>query len=158
MLFRSKKVKERIKELRKTLKMSQDTFAEKLSLTKNYISLVENGNRNLSEQSIKVLCSIFNVNEEWLRTGNGKMFIEKSKDEQISDMLDDILKGEETDFKYRLISALSKLNDNDWDSLEKIIRLLSNNNSDVFSYDEIPTAAEIEKMYPPVDIKGKNIG
>ena len=77
-------------------------------------------------------------------------------------MLDDILKGEETDFKYRLISALSKLNDNDWDSLEKIIRLLSNNNSDIFSYDEIPTAAEIEANYSPISAddleKGKNIG
>ncbi|MFR4336942.1 MAG: helix-turn-helix domain-containing protein [Lachnospira pectinoschiza] len=52
--------------------MSQDVFAEKLGLTKNYISLVENGNRNLSEQSIKVLCSILNVNEEWLRTETEK--------------------------------------------------------------------------------------
>lgn len=70
---------ERIKILRKELKMSQDAFAKKLGLTKNYISLVESGNRNLSRQSIKVLCSIFNISEEWLRNGNGTMFkLEKS--------------------------------------------------------------------------------
>ena len=66
---------ERIKILRKELKMSQDAFAKKLGLTKNYISLVESGNRNLSRQSIKVLCSIFNISEEWLRNGNGVMFL-----------------------------------------------------------------------------------
>lgn len=65
---------ERIKALRKKLKMSQDIFAEKLGLTKNYISLIENGNRSLSRQSIKVLCSMFNVNEDWLQNGTGNMF------------------------------------------------------------------------------------
>lgn len=118
-------VKERIKTLRKELGLSQDAFAEKLGLTKNYISLIENGNRNLSEQSIKVLCSTLDVNEEWLRTGKGEMFIEKSKDILISDMFADILKGDDTDFKYRLVSALSKLDDDDWDSLEKFITLIS---------------------------------
>ena len=118
-------VKERIKTLRKELGLSQDAFAEKLGLTKNYISLVENGNRNLSEQSIKVLCSTLDVNEEWLRTGKGEMFIEKSKDILISDMFADIFKGDDTDFKYRLVSALSKLYDDDWDSLEKFITLIS---------------------------------
>lgn len=53
------------------------------------------------------------------------MFIEKSKDILISDMLADILKGDDTDFKYRLVSALSKLDDDDWDSLEKFITLIS---------------------------------
>ena len=76
-------------------------------------------------------------------------------------MLDNVLKGSDTNFKFRLISALAELDDTDWDSLEKIIRLLSNNNSDIFSYDEIPTAAEIEANYSPIaakDLKGKNIG
>ena len=116
---------ERIKTLRKELKMSQDVFAEKLGLTKNYISLVENGNRNLSEQSIKVLCSILNVNEDWLRTGNGEMFIEKSKDEQIAEMLGDIQRSGEDNFRHRLVSALSKLNKEDWESLEKLIDLIN---------------------------------
>lgn len=156
-------MKERLKQIRKNNchGKTQDTFAEFLGISKQNISSYELGRRSPSDAVIKLICEKCNINEEWLRTGNGKMYIEKSKDKQISDMLDDILKGEETDFKYRLISALSKLNDNDWDSLEKIIRLLSNNNSDVFSYDEIPTAAEIEANYSPIaaeDLKGKNIG
>lgn len=40
-----------------------------------------------------------NVNEDWLRTGNGEMFIPETKDEQISKMLADVLKCEDSDFK-----------------------------------------------------------
>ena len=112
---------ERIKALRKELKMSQDVFAEKLGLTKNYISLVENGNRKLSEQSIKVLCSILNVNEEWLRTGNGEMFIPKSKEQFFSEGRGEAGKADENDFKRRLFLALSILDDSGWENLEKLI-------------------------------------
>ena len=112
---------ERLKMLRKELRMSQDVFAEKIGLTKNYISLVENGNRNLSEQSFKVLCSMFHVNEEWLRTGEGEMFKPKTKDEQIAELLGDIQSTGEENFKHKLVSALAKLNDGDWDTLEKLV-------------------------------------
>lgn len=116
---------ERIKALRKELGLSQDVFAEKLGLTKNYISLVENGNRNLSEQSIKVLCTMFNINEEWLRTGNGEMMSPVSKDEEISKLLGEVIRTNESDFRRRLISALARLDDKGWSELEKLIDLIS---------------------------------
>ena len=62
-----------------------------------------------------------NINEEWLRNGNGEMFIPETKDEQISHMLSDVLKCEDSDFKKRLIIALSKLDDAGWEALEKFI-------------------------------------
>ena len=49
------------------------------------------------------------------------MFIEKSKDEEIAEMLADIQSAGEKSFKYRLIAALRKLNEKDWDSLEKLV-------------------------------------
>lgn len=114
-------LKERIKLLREALRKSQDEFGKDLGLSRNYISLIENGQRNLSEQSLKVLCSLFNVNEKWLRTGEGEMFIPEAKDEQISKLLADVLKSEDNDFKKRLIVALSKLDSNGWEQLEKFI-------------------------------------
>ena len=116
---------ERIRELRETLKKSQDEFAKELELSRNYISLVENGQRNLSSQSIKLLCSIHNVNEEWLRTGNGEMFIPVSKSDLIADMMSDVLKCDEDAFKRRLISALSRLDDDGWGNLERLIDMIS---------------------------------
>ena len=116
----------RIRELRETLKKSQDEFAKELELSRNYISLVENGQRNLSSQSIKLLCSIHNVNEEWLRTGNGEMFQPITKNDEISKLFGEVLKESNDDFKRRLISALAKLDDVGWGKLENLIDNISN--------------------------------
>lgn len=118
------KMNERIKDLRKELGLSQTVFAEKLGLTKNYISLIENGQRNMSAQSIKVLCSLYNVNEDWLRNGSGDMFIQKSKDKQIADLLSDIQLSSDDSFKHRLISALARLDSNGWEQLEKLLDMI----------------------------------
>ena len=116
----------RIRELRETLKKSQDEFAKELELSRNYISLVENGQRNLSSQSIKLLCSIHNVNEEWLRTGKGEMFQPITKNDEISKLFGEVLKENNDDFKRRLISALAKLDDVGWEKLENLIDNISN--------------------------------
>ena len=116
----------RIRELRETLKKSQDEFAKELELSRNYISLVENGQRNLSSQSIKLLCSIHNVNEGWLRTGNGEMFQPITKNDEISKLFGEVLKENNDDFKRRLISALAKLDDVGWEKLENLIDNISN--------------------------------
>ena len=110
---------ERIKALRKVLGLSQDIFAEKLGLTKNYISLIENGNRNLSEQSVKVLCREFNVNEEWLRNGTGEMFLPTDRNADIARLTKQLLDEESDSFKNRLISILSNLSVEEWQYLEK---------------------------------------
>ena len=116
----------RIRELRETLKKSQDEFAKELELSRNYISLVENGQRNLSSQSIKLLCSIHNVNEEWLRTGKGEMFQPITKNDEISKLFGEVLKENNDDFKRRLISSLAKLDDVGWEKLENLIDNISN--------------------------------
>lgn len=116
---------ERIKRIRNSLNISQTDFAQKLSISRSAVCKMESGENYPSEQTIKLICNEFSVNEEWLRTGKGEMFIEKSKDEQIAEMLADIQTGGEDTFKHRLVSALSKLNKEDWESLEKLIDLIN---------------------------------
>ncbi len=65
---------ERIRKLRRTLDLTQAVFAEKIGMKQNSIALVEGGKRNISDYAIRVICREFDVNEEWLRTGNGEMF------------------------------------------------------------------------------------
>lgn len=72
----------RVKELRKTLKLSGEAFGERIGIKKSALSLIENGKNNVTEQTFKSICREFNVNEEWLRTGEGEMFNTFSKDEQ----------------------------------------------------------------------------
>ena len=68
-------INNRILELRKNaLKLSQENFAKKLGITKSSISKIENCENNVSDRMVLSICREFNVNEEWLRTGNGEMF------------------------------------------------------------------------------------
>lgn len=64
----------RLKQVRKELHYSQKDFADKLLLTQGTLAQIEKGARSVTDRTIKLLCSEFNVNEEWLRTGNGAMF------------------------------------------------------------------------------------
>ena len=65
--------KDRFRKLRKTLDLTQKAFGERIGMKQNSIALIEMG-RNTSDQTIISICREFNVNEEWLRTGEGEMF------------------------------------------------------------------------------------
>lgn len=121
---------ERIRELREFLGKSQEDFAQSLELSRNYISLVENGQRNMSSHTIKVLCTLYDVNENWLRTGEGMMFVEKTEDEEISEMLADIQLSGSSSFKHRLAVALARLDDNGWKWLEEFVNSIALKPSD----------------------------
>lgn len=69
----------RIRELRKTLNLSQKEFADRIGLKQNTISYMEKDGSTVTEQNIKTICSQFSVNENWLRTGSGKMLLESEK-------------------------------------------------------------------------------
>lgn len=119
-------MKDRLKEIRKTNPdwKTQDDFADFLGISKSNLSSYEAGRRTPSDAVIQLICQKCNVNEEWLRTGNGEMLNPKSKDVLISEMIADIQTSGESNFKHRLVSALSKLNESDWESLEKLIDLM----------------------------------
>ena len=112
---------ERIKKVRNSLNISQTDFAQKLSISRSAVCKMESGENYPSEQTIKLMCNEFSVNEEWLRTGNGEMFIPKSKEQLFSELLGEAVKADENDFKRRLFLALSKLDDSGWENLEKLI-------------------------------------
>lgn len=65
---------ERIKNIRQRMKLSQEEFGERLKITRSSVSKLESGINNPSDQTIKLICSEFNINEDWFRTGSGEMF------------------------------------------------------------------------------------
>lgn len=69
-------MKERLKELRKQLGLTMEEFGNNLGVRKTTISSLENGVNNITNQMVKLICTTYNVNEEWLKTGNGDMFVE----------------------------------------------------------------------------------
>lgn len=64
---------DRIVKLRKDRGWTQDKFAEEMKISKNYVSLIENGKKYPSDRLISAICKEFGVREEWLRTGYGEM-------------------------------------------------------------------------------------
>ena len=120
-------MKERLKEIRKSNPngKTQETFANYLEISKENISSYESGRRNPSDAFIKLVCEKCNVNEDWLRTGNGEMFMPETKDEQISKMLADVMKSEDGNFKKKLISALAQLDKDGLDELEEFVDMIS---------------------------------
>ena len=120
---------ERIKEIRNALGLTQQEFADAVKVKRNTVATYEMGRSVPSDAAIALICKQFEVNENWLRTGEGEMFVKKSKDKQIAEMLGNIQKSGEDSFKHRLVAALSKLDDSEWSVLEKLIDSIAEKNS-----------------------------
>jgi transcriptional regulator with XRE-family HTH domain len=113
-------LKDRIKEIRKSVGLNQSDFGAKVGVKGNTIGNYEIGLRSPSDAVIFSICREFNVNENWLRTGEGEMFLKINEEEELYSFLGGLAKEENSSFKKRLISALSRLNESDWEMLEKI--------------------------------------
>ena len=73
---------DRIKELRQLLNLSQAKFAKELSISNGHIANIELGDRNVNDRFLKLIAITFNVNEHWLKTGEGEIFV-APKDEKL---------------------------------------------------------------------------
>lgn len=102
---------ERLKLLRQALGIRQGDFANKISTTQGHISDIENGRKNLSERTIKLI-SLENwdgkfVDEDWLRTGNGEMFKERLPQDEVASYVEDLLESDGNPF-YEVIIGMMK--------------------------------------------------
>ena len=74
---------ERIKKLRKELDLTQQKFADRLGVKRNTVGQWECGINAITDRVIYSICREFNVNEDWLRYGEGEIFEEMSEQEKI---------------------------------------------------------------------------
>lgn len=101
----------RLKRLRKLLDLTQQEFADKLAVKRNTVGQWEIGRNPLTNSSILSICREFNVNEAWLRTGEGEIFNETSSEQFQS----------ENSFEDNLISVLTQISN----QLERIADTLT---------------------------------
>ena len=113
-------MKNRIKQIRKENKLTQVEFGEKIGTKGNTITNYETGLRTPTDAVIHSICREFNVDETWLRTGEGEMFKKRTRNQEIMAFANSVMEGLDESFKKRLLLALSKLNESDWETLEKI--------------------------------------
>lgn len=115
---------ERVKELRKQVNLTQQAFADRLNLKRNTVGSYEVNVVEPSDRTISDICREFNVNETWLRTGEGEMFNQITRSEKITAFLTDITADEGDDFKRRFVEMLAELEPEDWKLLERMAEKL----------------------------------
>lgn len=118
-------MKDRFKELRETLSLTQQKFADRLDISRNFVAQIEMGNKIPSERTIKDICREFKVNYEWLTEGTGEMFIQNKRKSEIADFVGSVLSGEADSFKIRLVEILANLNESEWETLQKLANALA---------------------------------
>lgn len=112
---------ERLKKLRKTLDLTQQELADKLGVKRNTVAQWEIGRNEPSDAIIFSICREFDVNKEWLRTGEGEMFVIRSDEEEIAAFLGDVLAEEGETYKKQLILALANLSDEGWRGIKEFL-------------------------------------
>lgn len=134
---------ERVKEVRKELGLTLERFGERLGVTKQTVSRIENGVNNLTDQMQKAICREFNVSEEWLRDGVGSMFVEPD-----TFSLDDFAKSRGmTDLEKEIIKTYFEIDPD----IRKIV--LNHFKEKLLGVKGAPeTPEELEFMHPPVNL------
>ncbi|MCL1941214.1 MAG: helix-turn-helix transcriptional regulator [Synergistaceae bacterium] len=97
----------RLRAVRKALKLIQSEFAKQIGLTQTALSMIEVGTNPITNKNIKLVCTAFNVNEQWLRTGEGEMFNASPYLKEFCDILVNLTPETQ---EYLLIMARKLLN------------------------------------------------
>ena len=120
---------ERIKQVRKAIKehgKTQDSFANYLGISKQNLSSYEIGRRTPSDAVIRLICDKLNVNEKWLRTGEGEMFVEMSRDEELAEFFGKVQGSDDNSFMKQFIEVLKELDVEEWEVLAKMAVKMAN--------------------------------
>lgn len=115
-------MKDRFKELRKELKLTQEEFGAKMDLSRSYINLIEMGKKIPAERTIKDICRTFGISYEWLMYGTGKMFKDDDSDAQA--IVDAIMTGD-NEFAKKVIVSLAKMDEDKWEMLKEFIEAIA---------------------------------
>lgn len=117
-------VNKRITELRKALKLSQTEFGANLGVTRGVINnidlnIVRADSKPLLLQQI---CKTYNVNREWLESGEGEMFRSRASEDELTAILTGLTALDNKSFAKQMIAALAQLTPEQWADIERFFR------------------------------------
>jgi len=128
-------MKDRLVAIRKHIggnkKISQTIFAELLGTTRNAIASYESGKVIPNDTFIQLLCSKFDINEQWLRTGKGKMSKDVDRDEAIVTWAAKVARDDfDNEFIKKFATMMATLTEKEWDLVEAKMRWLVESKKD----------------------------
>lgn len=115
-------INQRIRELRTSLGMTQDTFGAAVAMSRSVVKNFEYNKTEPSDMQISLICKTYNVNENWLRTGKGEMFNPMSTDDKIIDAFGRLAAVADDSFVKQFAAALAELTPDEWELVEKFAR------------------------------------
>lgn len=126
-------IHERIKLVRKSLskKTSQEAFGDILGVSRDAIANIELGRVPPTNPFIQLLCLKFDINENWLRTGEGEMFEELDRDEAIVTWAAKVSRDDfDNEFIKKFATMMATLTEKEWDLVEAKMRWLVESKKD----------------------------
>ena len=118
-------MKDRMRQLRKELNLTQQEFADQLGIKRGAIANYEIGRNAPVDSVIALICRTYNVNEDWLRTGVGEMFVQRSREEEMAAYFGRLMGGNCTDIERAIISLMSRATPEDWELVTTFARELA---------------------------------
>ncbi len=112
----------RISAVIEVLGMKKTAFAERLNVSQAFVSQLCSGVKLPSDRTISDICREYNVNETWLRTGEGEMFQPKSRNEQLFEFAAKVAEGDPGSIQAQLLAVMSRLTDDQWEVLAQVAR------------------------------------
>lgn len=79
---------ERLKKIRSILNLQQKEFSEKVGISQGFLSELESNKKAPSYTLLIAISHVFNVNLNWLLTGEGEMFIDKPIAQPVTEDID----------------------------------------------------------------------
>lgn len=136
-------MKERIKQLRKALGMTQQKFADAIGVKQNTVAQYEIGRNEPIDSVVNLICKEYNVNPDWLRDGTGEMFIDPA-----AFSLDEYAQANKlTKTEISIIRGFMELDPTTRQAIYNIFTNAFNENNAAIPDDP----QELEKLYPPID-------
>ena len=112
--------KDRIKQLRQSLDLTQEEFGKRIGLVKSGISRIENGTTGTTEQTLRSMCREFGASYLWLTTGEGSMFETSGDDAALHIMVDRVMASENERVK-QIFKNLGDFTEDDWRQVNAVL-------------------------------------
>lgn len=115
-------MKGRLKEIRASENLTQDEFGQRLNLSRNYIAQIETGAKEISDRTIRDICREFGVSELWLRDGVGEMYLPRTREQEMAELVKSLMADSPESFRSALVTTLLRFDPDgpEWEILERI--------------------------------------
>ena len=111
----------RIKQIRESLGMTLTKFSDRIGISVSGLRKLESGENNPSEQTIRAICSEFNVNRTWLETGTGQMQMPEAEDDEL---IDEVMRGDD-EFVKAVIRGIARTPVG-WEKMREVFEAIQN--------------------------------